>query len=234
MLRVTGLCAGYASVPVLAGVDIDVRPGTAMAVLGANGMGKTTLMRAMMGFLTVTAGQVMLDGRDLTAEPPQERARAGLGYVPQGRGIFLRMTVRDQLRYAMIAKGRPAGNLSDVLDRFPVLMPLLDRTGDALSGGERQLVALACCLSTRPGTLLLDEPTEGLQPSFVDQILELLIKLKQQDSVTILLAEQNLEFAAALCDQVSIMRKGSIAATAPVAAIREASTDVDLLLAGEL
>lgn len=234
MLRVVGLCAGYGSVPVLAGVDIDVRPGTAMAVLGANGMGKTTLMRALMGFLTVTAGQVMLDGRDLTAEPPQERARAGLGYVPQGRGIFLRMTVRDQLRYAMIAKGRTGGNLADVLDRFPVLRPLLDRTGDALSGGERKLVALACCLGTRPGTLLLDEPTEGLQPSFVDQILELLIMLKRHDSLTILLAEQNLEFAAALCDQVSIMRKGSIAATAPVAAIREASTDVDLLLAGEL
>ena len=234
MLRVVGLCAGYGSVPVLAGVDINVRPGTAMAVLGANGMGKTTLMRALMGFLTVTAGQVMLDGRDLTAEPPQERARAGLGFVPQGRGIFLRMTVRDQLRYAMIAKGHPGGNLADVLDRFPVLRPLLDRTGDTLSGGERKLVALACCLSTRPGTLLLDEPTEGLQPSYVDQILKLLIMLKRHDSLTILLAEQNLEFAAALCDQISIMRKGSIAATAPVAAIREASTDVDLLLAGEL
>lgn len=234
MLKVTGLCAGYGSVPVLDGVSIDVGTGTAMAVLGANGMGKTTLMRALMGFLTVTAGKVVLDGLDVTDDPPQERARAGFGYMPQGQGVFLRMTVRDQLRYAMVAKGRAAGNLSDILDRFPVLPPLLDRTGDALSGGERQLVALACCLSTRPGTLLLDEPTEGLQPSFVDQILELLIMLKRHDGLTILLAEQNLDFATALCDQVSIMRKGSIAVTAPVAAIRDASTDVDLLLAGEL
>ena len=231
MLKVTGLCAGYGSVPVLAGVNIDVGPGAAMAVLGANGMGKTTLMRALMGFLTVTAGQVVLDGRDITAAPPQERARAGLGYVPQGRGIFGRMTVRDQLRYAMIAKGRPAGTLSGILDRFPVLTPLLDRAGDALSGGERQMVALACCLCTGPRTLLLDEPTEGLQPSFVDQILELLLTLKRHDTLTILLAEQNLNFAAALCDEVSVMRKGSIAATVPAAAIREDSTNLDLLLA---
>ena len=233
MLKVTGLCAGYGSVPVLAGVNIDVGPGAAMAVLGANGMGKTTLMRALMGFLTVTAGQVVFDGRDITAEPPQERARAGLGYVPQGRGIFGRMTVRDQLRYAMIAKGRPARTLSGILDRFPVLTPLLDRAGDALSGGERQMVALACCLCTGPRTLLLDEPTEGLQPSFVDQILELLLTLKRHDTLTILLAEQNLDFAAALCDQVSVMRKGSIAATVPPAAFREDSTNLDLLLAGD-
>ena len=234
MLTVTGLCGGYGSIPVLNGVTLEVGTGVAAAVLGSNGMGKTTLMRALMGFLTVTAGQIVLDGRNVTDAPPQERARAGFGYVPQGRGVFLRMTVRDQLRYAMAAKGRPAGSLSGILDRFPALPPLLDRTGDALSGGERQLVALACCLSTHPDTLLLDEPTEGLQPSFVDQILELLIMLKRQDNLTILLAEQNLEFAAALCDQVSIMRKGTIATTAPMAAVMEASTDVDLLLAGEL
>ena len=232
MLTVSGLCAGYGSMPVLNGVEIVVEAGTSAAVLGSNGMGKTTLLRALMGFLPATAGRVVLNGRDVTKDAPQQRARAGFGYVPQGRGVFLRMTVRDQLRYAMAAKRYPSTDLPDILERFPVLPPLLDRTGDALSGGERQLVALASCLCTRPKMLLLDEPTEGIQPAFVQVILNLLIELKERDNLTILLAEQNLEFAAGLCDQALVMRKGSIAATFAASAIRESHSELDELLVG--
>ena len=234
MLSVTGLCGGYGSIPVLNGVDLEVPTGTAAAVLGSNGMGKTTLMRALMGFLTTTRGRIALEGRDITHDAPHERARAGFGYVPQGGGTFLRMTVSDQLRFAAAARGRGPADVSPILERFPILTPLLGRTGDALSGGERQLVALAACLCTRPQLLLLDEPTEGIQPTYVDAILELLAELKERDHLTILLAEQNLEFAAELCDQVFVMRKGIIAATIAAAAVRESSLELDELLVGAL
>ena len=232
MLSVTGLHGGYGAIPVLNGVDLEVGTGAAAAVLGANGMGKTTLMRVLMGFLAATRGRVVLDGRDLTHAAPHERARAGLGYVPQGRGTFLRMTVRDQLRFAAAARGRGPADLSDVLERLPVVAPLLDRTGDALSGGERQLVALATCLSTRPRLLLLDEPTEGIQPAVVDAILELLAELKERDRLTILLAEQNLGFAAELCDRAFVMRRGTIAATLAASDIRESPSELDEMLVG--
>ena len=228
----SGLCAGYGSMPVLNGVELVVEAGTSVVVLGCNGMGKTTLLRTLMGFLPATAGRVVLNGRDVTDDAPQQRARAGFGYVPQGRGVFLRMTVRDQLRYAVAAKGHSFSDLPGILERFPVLPSLLDRTGDALSGGERQLVALASCLCTRPKMLLLDEPTEGIQPAFVDSILDLLTELKQRDNLTILLAEQNLEFAAELCDRALVMHKGSIAATFAASAIRESPSDLDELLVG--
>ena len=232
MLTVTGLRGGYGSVPVLNGVDITVETGTAAAVLGANGMGKTTLLRTLMGFLTATGGRIVLDGHDITRHAPHQRARAGFGYVPQRRGIFPRMTVREQLHYAAAAQGCAPASLSDLLDRFPVLAPLLERTGGALSGGERQLVALASSLGTRPRMLLLDEPTGGIQPTFVDTILELLVELQRRDNLTILLAEQNLEFTAGLCEQVFVMRRGIIAATRPASAVRDAPSELAELLVG--
>ncbi len=212
MLKVTGLCAGYGLIPVLDRVDLSLDAGTAVGVLGPNGVGKTALLRTLMGFLTVTAGRVEFNGRDVTADPPHFRARAGFGYVPQEQGVFLRMTVREHLRYAMTAAGGRANTLSGTLDRFPVLAPLLNRTGGTLSGGERKLLALACCLCTRPRLLLLDEPVEGIQPGFVDRILELLIALKRQDHLSILIAEQKQEIIEKLCDQTLILRKGSVVA----------------------
>ncbi len=232
MLKVLGLCAGYGPIPVLDGVEFSVDGGTAAAVLGPNGVGKTTLLRTLMGLVTATAGTIILNGRDITADPPHARARAGLGSALQGQSVFPRMTVREQLRYAMAAKNRRPGFPSDLLNRLPVLAPLLDRSGDALSGGERQLVALASCLCTRPEVLLLDEPTEGLQPGLVDRILELLLAAKRQDRLTILLAEQNLEFAASLCDRIFVMRRGAIAAVAEPDALRAAEREPDLPAAG--
>ncbi len=232
MLRVTGLCAGYGSIPVLDHVEMTVQPGEAVAVLGSNGMGKTTLMRALMGYLPATSGSIEFDGRDITADPPYRRTRSGFGYMAQGHGVFPRMTVRDQLRYAITAKGRNTGNLTDILDRFPVLTPLLDRTADVLSGGEKQLLAIASCLGTNPRLVLLDEPTEGIQPSLVNAIRDVLDKFKQSQRPVILLAEQNTQFAVSLCERILVMRKGAIAATFDASSVVDAQGHLDEFLLG--
>jgi branched-chain amino acid transport system ATP-binding protein len=215
MLTVSDLSAGYGRIPILAGISFSVAPSEFVGVLGHNGMGKTTLLKALMGFLPATAGKVSFAGEDLTRAEPFQRARRGMGYVPQGREIFSGLSVRDNLRMACKSSdGAESGIIGPVLEEFPRLKRLIDRVGGALSGGEQQLLAIARCLCGRPRLLMLDEPTEGIQPSIIDEIVETLTRLREKGGLTMILVEQNLEFIAALSQRVLIIQKGTIVRSA--------------------
>ncbi|HEY4924452.1 MAG TPA: ABC transporter ATP-binding protein [Roseiarcus sp.] len=211
MLKVAELDAGYGRIPVLSGVNLAVEDGEFIGILGHNGMGKTTLLKALMGFLPATGGQVSLDNADVTHAPPYQRARLGFGYVPQGREIFPGLTVIDNLRMGCAARsGAEREIIAPILEDFPRLKTLLDRPGGALSGGEQQLLAMARCLCGRPRLVLLDEPTEGIQPSIIDEIVETLLRLREKSGLTVILVEQNLDFIAALSQRILIIQKGTI------------------------
>lgn len=213
-LIIRSLKAGYQKVPVLHGVDLSISPGEIVGILGHNGMGKSTLMKCIMGFLPANTGSITLDGVEITSLAPHARSQLGIGYVPQGRGIFPKLSVRDNLWMAW--QGGDTGNeeeaLEQVLARFPRISGLLDRDGGALSGGEQQLLALARCLIADPWLLLLDEPTEGIQPSIIEEIEETLLGLRAQDGLTILLVEQNFDFISTLSDRVMVLERGRITA----------------------
>jgi branched-chain amino acid transport system ATP-binding protein len=211
MLEVSELAAGYGRIPILGGVSFSVARGEFIGILGHNGMGKTTLLRALMGYIPATGGRVVFEDADITRVEPYRRARAGMGYVPQGREIFPGLSVRDNLR--MGAVGRPKDEDAAIglaLETFPRLKPLIDRPGGALSGGEQQLLALARCLAGNPRLILLDEPTEGIQPSIIDEIAETLLSLRSKGGLTMILVEQNLDFIATLSERVLIIQKGVI------------------------
>jgi branched-chain amino acid transport system ATP-binding protein len=212
MLDVQGLRTGYGRIPILNGVGFAVKEGEFIGILGHNGMGKTTLLRALMGFLPATSGRVHFAGADVTALEPYRRARLGLGYVPQGRDIFPGLTVYDNLRMGCSKQqgGTEQATIAAVLEEFPRLIPLLDRAGSALSGGEQQLLAIARCLCGKPRLVLLDEPTEGIQPSIIDEIVETLQRLRAKSRLTIILVEQNLDFIAALSQRILVIQKGTI------------------------
>jgi branched-chain amino acid transport system ATP-binding protein len=211
MLEVRDLHARYGRIPVLHGVSFSVVEGEFVGVLGHNGMGKTSLLRSLMGFLPAASGTIVLDKADITPSPPYQRARAGMGYVPQGREIFPNLSVLENLRMGCAKETGGDGAIIDaVLEDFPRLRRLLDRLGGALSGGEQQLLAIARCLCGKPRLLLLDEPTEGIQPSIIDEIIELLARLKQDRRLTVVLVEQNLDFIAALSQRILLIQKGRI------------------------
>jgi branched-chain amino acid transport system ATP-binding protein len=211
MLDVQGLRTGYGRIPILNGVSFNVGEGEFIGILGHNGMGKTTLLKALMGFLPATAGRVMFDQEDVTTAEPYRRGRVGLGNVPQGREIFPGLTVYDNLRMGCSKQGgREQDTIAAVLQEFHRLETLLDRAGGALSGGEQQLLAIARCLCGRPRLVLLDEPTEGIQPSIIDEIIETLQRLRAGSKLTMILVEQNLEFIAALSQRILIIQKGTI------------------------
>lgn len=211
LLEVQGLQAGYGKVPVLHGINLEVAEGEILGVLGHNGMGKTTLLKTLMGIVPATAGRMIFDGEDLTGLRSSGRARLGIGYVPQGRGIFPNLSVQDNLRMGVAAHEMDEVDaIERVLADFPRLERLLDRDGGALSGGEQQLLALARCLISEPDLILLDEPTEGIQPSIIDEIIELLQDLNRRTGITIVLVEQSLDFITALSDRVMLIQKGTI------------------------
>ncbi|MEM1346398.1 MAG: amidase [Pseudomonadota bacterium] len=212
ILSVRGLRAGYGRVPVLQGVDLTVGESQIVGILGHNGMGKSTLLKTIMGVVRATGGSIEFDGLDITREAAHGRSRLGIGYVPQGRGIFPSLSVRDNLRMGVASHGiaDEAGAIEAVLAEFPQLERLLDRQGGALSGGEQQLLALARCLISAPDLVLLDEPTEGIQPSIVDMIEDKLAELARVRGLSILLVEQNLEFITALSDRVLVLQKGQV------------------------
>lgn len=214
VLEIKGLSGGYGKVPILHGIDVSVANNEVVGILGHNGMGKTTLLKTIMGFLSASAGSARFHDSDITRLSPYERAGQGIGYVPQGRGIFPQLTVRDNLRFAWHEySGAPETEvIEDVLSDFPRLRPLLDREGGALSGGEQQLLALARCLMGAPDFLLLDEPTEGIQPSIIEEMAETLLQLRQSRGLSILLVEQNFDFIADLSDRVLVLERGRISA----------------------
>ena len=212
MLDVQGLRTGYGRIPILNGVGFSVDEGEFIGILGHNGMGKTTLLRALMGFLPATSGRVQFVGQDVTTLEPYRRARLGLAYVPQGRDIFPGLSVYDNLRMGCVKQppGGETGTIAEVLEAFPRLKSLLDRSGGALSGGEQQLLAIARCLCGKPRLVLLDEPTEGIQPSIIDEIVETLQRLRDNRGLTTILVEQNLDFIAALSQRILVIQKGRI------------------------
>jgi branched-chain amino acid transport system ATP-binding protein len=211
MLDVQGLRTGYGRIPILNGVSFSVKEGEFVGILGHNGMGKTTLLKALMGFLPATGGRVRFGDDDVTGIEPYRRARLGLGYVPQGREIFPALTVYDNLRMGCTKQGlAEEDTIATVLEEFPRLKLLLDRAGGALSGGEQQLLAMARCLCGHPRLVLLDEPTEGIQPSIIDEIVETLLRLREKSKLTMFLVEQNLDFIAALSQRILIIQKGAI------------------------
>jgi urea ABC transporter ATP-binding protein UrtE len=206
MLEAVDIRAGYGRIPVLNGVSIAVATGEAIGLLGHNGMGKTTLLKSLMGYLRLTGGNIRFDGSDISREPTHRRSRLGLAYVPQGRDIFPFLTVAENLRMAT----RSDSNIDEILADFPLLKPLLDRQGGSLSGGEQQILAIARCMIMRPKCILLDEPTEGIQPSIVDEITNILARLRADRRHALVIVEQRLEFIASLADRVLVMQKGSI------------------------
>ncbi|PYM19603.1 MAG: ABC transporter ATP-binding protein [Candidatus Rokuibacteriota bacterium] len=209
MLSVTDLHARYGRIPILNGIRLEVAAGEFVGVLGHNGMGKTTLLKALMGFVPAQRGRILFDGVDVTHEPPYARARRGLGYVPQGREIFPGLSVRDNLRMGFVGRGTEE-RVDAILQMFPRLIPLLDRRGGTLSGGEQQLLAIARCLAGHPKVILFDEPTEGIQPSIIEELVAVLRRLHRTEALTIVLVEQNLEFIAELAQRVLLIQKGAI------------------------
>ena len=211
MLDVQGLRTGYGRIPILNGVSFSVNEGEFIGILGHNGMGKTTLLKALMGFLPATAGRVMFDQEDVTTAEPYRRARLGLGYVPQGREIFPGLTVYDNLRMGCSKQGgREQDTIAAVLQEFHRLKTLLDRAGGALSGGEQQLLAIARCLCGQPRLVLLDEPTEGIQPSIIDEIIETLQRLRANSALTMILVEQNTRLALDISPRAVVMDRGHV------------------------
>jgi amidase len=215
VFEVSDLRAGYGTVPVLHGVSLALMAGEALGIVGHNGMGKTTLLKALMGLLPVTSGRISVDGVDITREPAHARNRLGIAYVPQGRGILPGLTTLDNLRLAW--NNDPEETEHEALDRvlalFPRLTHLLDRRGGALSGGEQQLLALARALMPSPWMLLLDEPSEGIQPSIVQEIGQILAGLRADTGMTMIIVEQNLDLVLDVATRIAVLEKGRIAQT---------------------
>jgi urea transport system ATP-binding protein len=220
MLAVRDLDVYYGDSRVLGKVDLTVGRGEVVCVMGRNGVGKTTLLKTVMGLLKPRRGTVEYDGRALIDMPPYARARLGIGYVPQGRDIFPTITVRENLLVGARQKQPPSGGLDYVLSLFPALEGLLARRGGDLSGGQQQQLALARVLIADPSLLLLDEPTEGIQPSIVEHIADVLERIKREGRRSILLVEQYLEFAWSIGDRFYVMDKGGVALESDRAGLR--------------
>jgi branched-chain amino acid transport system ATP-binding protein len=226
MLEVSNLHAGYGAIPVLHDISLKIQDGESVGILGHNGMGKTTLLRALIGALRSTSGKVRFNGADVTRAAPHSRAKLGMAYVPQGREIFSTLSAMDNLRMGLVKTGeRSLDAIESLLEDFPRLKPLLNRAGGSLSGGEQQLLALARALAGKPSLLLLDEPTEGIQPSIIEEIAETLASLRERMNLTIVLVEQNLEFIAAVSQRVLVIKRGQIGGEIP----RESLGDYEVM-----
>ncbi len=212
-LDVEGLCTYYGESQVLFDVSLSVPPGGVVCLLGRNGVGKTTLLKTIMGVLPARRGRLRFEGQDLTRAPAHRRAWAGIGYVPQGRRIFPHLSVLENLQVAAEARGGggPAA-IAEMLDLFPALGTSIRKSGGTLSGGQQQQLAIARALIRRPRLLVLDEPTEGIQPSIVLEI-ERTIQALQSQHLTILLVEQFLDFALSVSDKYFVMARGTIVAS---------------------
>jgi len=228
MLRVDSLDVAYGRSQVLTGVGLEVPSGSLVCVMGRNGAGKTTLLNAVMGLLSPSAGRVEFCGRDVTRCKTHERVRLGMGYVPQGHETFPQLTVWENLLVTVEALGgdgrspgkRPSA-LDDALSLFPGLRPLLRRRAGFLSGGQQQQLAIARALVTRPKLLLLDEPTEGIQPSIIAEIESAIEALHTERGLAILLVEQYLEFAVRLADSFVVIESGAVAHSGDADALRD-------------
>ena len=209
MLEIKGLNQFYGGSHTLWDVDLTVPAGARMCLMGRNGMGKTTLLKCVMGLIPATSGTIMFDGTDLRTCAAEQRARLGIGYVPQGRDIFPQLTVEENLRIGLgIPKNGPKTVPDRIFQLFPVLKQMLKRRGGDLSGGQQQQLAIGRALVLQPKLLILDEPTEGIQPNIVHEIGDIVLRLNQEEGLTVLLVEQKLPFARRVASQFCILDKG--------------------------
>ena len=221
-LVIEDLVAGYGGVTALHGVSLSAAPGTITAVLGANGAGKTTLLRAVSGLVRPRGGRVRLDGADVTRHRPDDLARAGIAHVPEGQGVITELTVEENLRLgALFRISRSARHpaLAQAYEQFPVLAARRRKPAATLSGGERQMLVIARALIARPRVLLLDEPSLGLAPKIISQVMALIAGLSQSAGLTILLVEQNARAALGIADQGIVLALGKVVATADAATL---------------
>jgi urea transport system ATP-binding protein len=208
MLSVEGLNQAYGQSQILWDMQLDVPEGSSTCLMGRNGVGKTTLLRVVMGTQRMRSGKVKFAGEDLAGRPPELRARRGIGFVPQGREIFPQLTVRENLELGVLAGGRKRSLPERVMTLFPVLKTMLHRRGGDLSGGQQQQLAIGRALAIEPKLLILDEPTEGIQPNIVAEIGDILEKLNREEKLTVLLVEQKLGFARRVASRFCLMDRG--------------------------
>jgi urea transport system ATP-binding protein len=212
MLKLDGINQYYGGSHILRNLGFEARIGEVTVVLGRNGVGKTTLLKSLMGVVPAKTGTIQLDGADITQAKPYERVRRGIGYVPQGREIFGRLTVEDNLRMGLASRPAASAIPPELFELFPVLKQMLHRRGGDLSGGQQQQLAIARALAAGPKLLLLDEPTEGIQPSIIKDIGRVIRMLADRKTMAIVLVEQYYDFAAELADQYLVMERGEIVA----------------------
>ncbi len=212
LLRIDGIQQYYGSSHILRDVSFSARRGEVTVVLGRNGVGKTTLLKSLMGLVPIKSGRMTVDGVEMSAANPYERAKLGLGYVPQGREIFPRLTVQENLLMGLANKSAATPIPSELFELFPVLQQMLHRRGGDLSGGQQQQLAIARALASQPKVLILDEPTEGIQPSIIKDIGRVIRMLADRGEIAIVLVEQYYDFAEALADRFVVIERGEVVA----------------------
>jgi len=221
MLAIDNLHVSYGQSEVIHGVSLDVAPGEIVAIMGRNGMGKTTLMKSLMGIVPSRSGSIAIDGQEIETQESFARVKSGLAYVPQGRMIFSTMTVKENIETGLTVTGE-AQVPGDLYELFPVLLEMKGRRGGNLSGGQQQQLAIARALASRPKALLLDEPTEGIQPSIIKDMARTLRRIRDEKGLSIVVSEQVLSFALDIADRVLVIENGAFVHESPRAGIDEA------------
>jgi len=222
MIEISKVNQRYGGTQILWDLDLDIKPGSCTCIMGRNGVGKTTLLKCLMGLLPVHSGEILLEGEALQNKPAQYRAPAGIGYVPQGRDIFPMLTVEENLRIGLPIRKDKAKQIPEkIFELFPVLKEMLHRRGGDLSGGQQQQLAIGRALVLEPKVLILDEPNEGIQPNIVHQIGDVILKLNHEEGLTVILVEQKLGFARRVGKEFRLMEKGRVVASDQMANLSE-------------
>ena len=226
MLEINALNQYYGESHILWKIDLDIPEGACTCLMGRNGVGKTTLLKCLMGLLPMRAGRLSFNGRDISRDSPEQRARIGIGigigYVPQGREIFAQLSVAENLRIGLGARGDGVRRIPPrIFELFPVLKGMLQRRGGDLSGGQQQQLAIGRALAINPRLLILDEPTEGIQPNIVREIGDILLRLNREEGLTVLLVEQKLAFARRVAQHFSLLEKGRVVAAGAMTQLDE-------------
>lgn len=223
MISINKVNQHYGGSQILWEVNLEIEEGSCTCIMGRNGVGKTTLLKSLMGLLPITSGEILFEGTPLHSQSAEKRARLGIGYVPQGREIFPLLTVAENLQMGLPARGDGLKQIPErIFELFPVLADMLQRRGGDLSGGQQQQLAIGRALVLNPKVLILDEPNEGIQPNIVKQIGDVILKLNQEDGLTVILVEQKLGFARRVGKQFRLMEKGAVVAADDMANLSEA------------